>query len=212
MQIMCKVLLLIALMAATMALGCGGRITIPDLEKRPTPTVSPSYVTFTDPVGLFSISHPPDWEVIWEFIGVQQSTPEERLNDVLEAKRIGSILFEQTGFQVVGSPDGHYTLVQVVASPWEQKHDPEVDFINQLRQLQKSEGDRIHGVSKILVDGREAILADLEEEGASTSVRYLKLRVPDGGVLWTLFCWIHLRKGNNVETCESILRSFRILQ
>ncbi len=201
-----------ALAVVTLACG-GGRITIPPLETKPTPTVPASYVSFTDPVGLFSISYPREWKVEFSSLNIPRKDATNIVETILASKRSGSYLGGAVIlFATLPSSGRDYSASINIHASSASKEPLDKQMEDELNQIAKFQDRRIHKVAKIPIDGRESIFRDVEE--GFPNLRYIEVDVPDSNILWTLYCyiWSPPFKENTLKTCESVLRTFRILQ
>lgn len=215
-----KRLFLGALMVAlvTAMIGCSAEPAPPTFEALPTPTTPPDFVAFVDESSLFSIAHPPSWEL------AMSNLPE----------------MEQFIIELVQSKDSDLPLdnagiVFNAGFPAEELLDPSVSIVVESLSeemsieefAQASEnglaefvtGLQIHSRSAAVVGGRESMILDFEYDistfapGATGTLRDVELFLVDGKIGWSVRCGGTTPQIEDyLEICDAIVRSFRILE
>ncbi len=208
--------LIIALVMVMAA--CRGEQKPPTFEPLPTPTTPPEFVTFTDESNLFSIAYPSEWVLALSIMQEVQSMVE----DILKSKQFG-LSFSSGGF------------VFAAGLPTQQGFDPNVNIVVQslpgeiavaeyfeagLEQVKELlTGFKELSQARVLVGGREAIIADAEYDasnfvpGAEGKVLTIQLTITDGRVGWTVTCtMIASPSAEELRTCDAVVRTLRILQ
>ena len=209
-------LLVTMLVAAAMA--CGGDEKRPVFTPLPTPTTPPDFVTFTDESSLFSIKYPADWELALSLM----ADLELIVKDVLENK--DSDL-----------PLGRFGFVFFAGVPVEEGYDPSVNIaveslptelsLNEYSEAalkvlkQGTTGFELYSQASAIVGGRDARIVDAEydlssfDAEAQGRVRGVQLYMVDGKVAWAVACGaIAPLSEEYLQTCDAVVRSFRILQ
>ena len=194
--------------------------TPPTFEPLPIPTVPPSFVPYLDETSGFSIQYPQEWELAVS----RMSELEERTKALLRSMEpglpvgeLGVLLF--AGLRVA---EGFEPTVNIaVASlPFEMSafelytfsnQDP-VDFFPGYKTLTRT---------STIMGHTEAIIEDTEfdysffEAGAEGKVRQISLSAVNGRVGWVVTCTASIGSAPTtevLETCNAVVRTFRLLQ
>lgn len=190
--------------------------THPPSRVEPQPAIPAHFITYTDELGLFSISYPSEWELALSQI-------EDLTQDVEEyLKGIGSegSLQESKVVFWAGVPygAGHNPNVNVMVTPpgegnW--KLEDLVEAVVQLGYIKDAE--EYHEFSRIstVVDGREAIILDCEARYPffTAELRALTMYLRDNRVVWVVACSVLSPKDfTDFEAdFDAIVRSLRVL-
>ena len=208
--------LLLALVVTTTV--CGGEEAPPSFQPLPTPTVPPSFVTFTDESSLFSIAYPPEWELALSML----PDLEEITKDIMLGK--------QSNF-----PVGNLSMLFMAGWPIEQGLGPDVNIIAESlpREMSVNEyheanleaskealtGFKPYSQFTAVVGDRESVITDSEfdlsslERGAVGRMRSVQLTTTDGKVGWVVTCSIVATPSTeDLQTCGAVIRTFRLLQ
>jgi len=127
------------------------------------PPIPAHFTTYTDEAGLFSISYPPDWELALSKIEGLTQDVEDYLKGIKSEGSLsgGKVVF----FAGVPYETGHNPNVSVVVTPsgegkW--KLEDLVEAVVQRGYMEYAEEYHEFSRSKIVVDGKEAIILDYE--------------------------------------------------
>ena len=216
-----KLLRCALIMALVMAIAaCGGDQASPTFEPLPTPTLPPDFVTFTDESHVFSIAYQPDWELALFLL----SDLEDITKDLLRMKQYDLHLNKVGMLFVAGLPDleGYLPNVNIVVEslPSEMSAAEFYEAGERPKEVLFT-GYKVHSLTKVLVGNREAIVSDSEadtsvyEPGAKGKTRTIKLTTADGKVGWVVTCGVSIDlppSTEDLQTCDAVVRSFRILQ
>ena len=200
------VLALLVLVIA--ACGGGGK---PTFQPLPTPTTPPDFVKYTDERNTFSIEYPADWQLNLSMM----DELEELAKDIVSGKtdvsleNVGSIFF------ATSSDESSNTVITVESLP----SNTSIDDYYEAGNRGAKEGFpswEDHGVSSIDVGGRAAMLSTASYEmsdlgvGLAGVIRLTALTLVQGKVGWSVSCGF--LEDEDAKTCESIVRTFRILE
>ncbi|MFC1905103.1 hypothetical protein ACFLXT_05040 [Chloroflexota bacterium] len=181
------------------------------------PAIPAHFTTFTDKAGYFSISYPPDWELALSKIEVLTQDVEDYLKSI-ESK--GSSVGGNTVF-FAGIPyeTGHNPNVTVIVTPSVEGKWKLGDVVEAIvKQGYMKDAEEYHEFSRtwVTVDGREAIIVDLEAEYPHFTVRLhvLQMFLRADKLIWVVTCGVLSPKDfNDFETdLHAIVRSLRILK
>ena len=188
--------------------------TAPTLTPATTPElpIPANYSTYTSE-GLFSISYPLDWvpatsimeEVFeWAKESMKSTDPELQLEET-------KILF----FGGIPIEEGYYPAVNIIIAPrsvayWTLDEIVEVET---LWAMENTPGYREHSQIRTVVDGREAVIIDSEDNDPDFGRwRYLQLYMVKEKFMWVVTVSSEYPDFRGSEdTFESIVRSLRIL-
>ena len=217
-----RLLALTPIVAVVIAItACGGGGDTPStFGPLPTPTTPPDFVTFTDESILFSIGHPPDWELALSFV----TDLEERVNDLIRTRQSDLPLASEGFLFYAGLPVESAYLPNVIISVESFPEDLTVAEFNETTQRILEAllpGLIVHSQTNLLIGTREAILKDAEfdasvfQPDATGKVRNISLGIVDGRVAWDVTCTVSINSpasAEDLQTCNAVVRSFRILQ
>lgn len=210
------VVLAILLLVALIIGGCAKPAPTPAPTPAPsTETVIPShFTTYTDEVGLFSISYPPDWEPA---LSVMEELV-EYTTDILKNIDEDLPIEEATLIFLGGKPTetGYLPNVSIVLEPLppgvstcDEYAEASVRGVKAVVQ-DYNEFSRI----KTTIDGREATI--LEYEGTFPEIgkwRYLATTLVQGKTGWTVSCCSQVGEFSKwKDDFHAIARSLRILK
>jgi len=220
------------------SLACGGATPhVPALTSTPTqiPTTSPpflgefdptaptptsmlppsDFVTFTDESDVFSISYPSHWELALSLM----PEIEEITEDLIESKASGfpadkvGIVF----FAGVPAPNAYLPSVNIVAESLpaglsvEEYQEGSVEAARGLLS-----GFKVLDVFQVLVGNTDGLIMHAEFDissfatGEVGKIRNIALLVVDGMIGWVVTCT--LDSTEDLETCDAVVRTFKILQ
>ena len=184
----------------------------------PTQTTPTSFVTFTDELNGFAISYPPEWDVVRSLMADLEQTTKEMVLD------LDSDL-----------PVGQFTVVFFAGLPMEARYAPNVNVVVESLAWEASaiefaeaarttteellEGYTVRRESSILVGGKEAVMVDVEVPWASYGFdaegiqRLLQVMATEGKTAWVVSCSMEAPpSAGESQTCEAVVRSFRLLR
>jgi predicted nucleic acid-binding Zn ribbon protein len=183
----------------------------------PEPAIPAHYTTYTDELGLFSISYPPDWELALSQIeGLTQD-----VEDYLEGIGSEGSLVESTVVFFAGVPYGmgHNPNTSVMVTPAGEGNWRLEDLVESVVQHgYMKDAEEYHEFSRIktVVDGREAIILDCEATYPffATEIHVLMMCLRDNNIVWVVNCGVLSPKDFSAfETdLHAIVRSLRILK
>ena len=189
----------------------------PTFQPLPTATVPPDLQLFRDEANLFSIQYPAHWELDLSILSEAESSAKELLlakdsDLVLSGVRLlffASPRVEPFQPNVVISAEtlpGAFTV--------DEYYKVGLDIFKALVT-----GLIVHETAKGLVGGRESIIDRYEydassfEAGAIGKLYSIDLAVVDGRIGRTASCGLeHPPSAEDLNTCDAIVRSFKILQ
>lgn len=155
------------------------------------PPIPAHFTTYTDELGLFSISYPPDWEL---------APNEELFHAVLPDKAVAVTV------TVGATEEGNWKLEDLADLTFQRAY---IDDAEEYHEFSRD---------KLTVDGKEAIILDFEVKYpiATTAMRILilLLRDRDNETVWTVYCGVMPSEDfSDFETdLHAIVRSLRILK
>ena len=205
-----RLILAILVIGVLLLSGCGP-------ARLSEPAIPADFATYTDELGLFSTSYPPDWELaLSEIEGITQDV-EDYLKGI---KSEGSLAGGKVVF-LAGVPyeTGYNPNVSVVVTPsgegkW--KLEDLVEAVVQRGYMKDAEEYHEFSRTKIVVDGREAIILDCEAKYPlfTADFRVLTLYLRDNKLMWAVTCGVLSPKDfSDFETdLHAIVRSLRILK
>ena len=228
------VALALAIALGTVAVACGGgdapSTTEPTLAAQLVPTARPSptprptaatrdrgFVSFTDEMKLFTVSHPPGWQLARAvMVGVDQITSRNTESGASDAQRppIGVVFFAG-----VPTPQGYAPNVSIVVESLPSGLAVDEYFeATQEFAIGLFTGYKVRSRTGVLVAGREAIMAELEYDfpsSASGSGKWSSIQtvMVDGTRGWAISCGVAApASAEDLQTCNTVVRSFRLLQ
>ena len=177
------------------------------------PPIPAHFTTYTDELGLFSISYPPDWELaLSEIEGLEQFTKMliESIESDLPLERVSFIFFAGVPTEIGYSPNVN---IAVEPLPGIVSHDQYVEAgVQSLKEFIQD----YHELSRVktAVGGREATI--VEYEGTLPQLgkfHWLLMSILVGETAWTVTCATELGKFDESEDdFYAIVRSLRILK
>lgn len=208
----------------------------PKLATQPSPTVQPAiagrpvstarpaleakkdgFVSFTDAKKLFTVSHPADWELAHSVM--------------VDVDEIVGRVNENGDSDVQGSPIG---VVFFAGVPAQQGYNPNVsivveslptdlavtEYFESTQEFARGmfTGYTLRSQRSVQVTGREAIMTDLEFDIPSSAPgsrkwRSIQTLTVDGGRGWAISCGFAAPvSAEELQTCDSVVRSFELLQ
>ena len=209
------VLLGLVLLLASSVVGCA-----PTSAPAPAPISEPPipahFTTYTDEANLFSISYPPDWELLLsEIEGLEQFTKEliksTELNDPIEAANI-IFLAGVPRTDVTYDPNANIVVSPIPGSAWPHDSQVEVEMKFIKNTLEKY---REFSRTKTTVDGRQATIIDYEgiPPGMGKG-HFVQLHTFRSKTYWTVTCTtLHTEMYSDYrDDLHAIVRSLRILK
>lgn len=180
------------------------------------PPIPAHFTTYTDELGLFSISYPPKWELaLSEIEGLTQDV-EDYLKGIGSEGSLaeGKVVF----FAGVPYETGHNPNVSVVVTAtgegkW--KLEDLVEAVVQWGYMKDAEEYHEFSRTKTVVDGREAIILDCEAKYPLLGeLHAITVYLRDNKLMWVLTCGVLPPKDfSDFETdLHAIVRSLRILK
>jgi len=175
------------------------------------------FTTYTDELGLFSISYPPKWELALSKIEGLTQDVEDYLKGIKSEGSLagGKVVF----FAGVPYETGHNPNVSVVVTPsvegkW--KLEDLVEAVVQRGYMEDAEEYNESSRSKIVVDGKEAIILDCEAKYPifTAELHVLTMYLRGDKLMWVVTCSVLSPKDfSDFETdLHAIVRSLRILK
>ncbi len=215
--------LIVAVVITTMA--CGRDETPatvqapPTFEPLPIPTIPADFVAFTDESKRFSISYPSHWELALSLT----EELDEFVAELLESLESDVPLPEGSGVFFAGVPtqEGYDPNIVIVveALPYD------VGVAEYFEAVNKAEREfltdyKLHTKAVVLLGDKEGIMTDAEyyyspslDPRVTPKWRSFDLNTVDGLIGWGVGCGMTLPASpQDLETCESVVRSFRLLQ
>ncbi len=208
-----RTLVLTAVAAVLVVAGCGS-------TRGPEPTTPPEFLTFTDELGLFSISYPFDWR---RSIGTpSQSITLPPQEDVVRSFIEGTSprLTSTLAFLVVSSPRGPHINVSLTDSGATSLSELARERRTLAEEFTERTGQQweVLGSRTTLVDGRNALTVDLEiDRLGANHQRWRELVIPSETIqdaTWGITCTVDAEAGPfepHLATCDQVMRSFRVL-
>ena len=198
----------IILVLVLVTLACTGRST-PRFQTLPTPTTPPDFVSYSDELDIFSIEYPPDWRLNLSFMRKFR----QGIKDLLLGKR-SELPFDNPGLLFIGNGPNELIFTNVAVKPTKGGVDEIYEeFSRATKEASQSWVDL--GVTRMDVGGRAAILAegryDLSDLGRGQTGFFhaTALMLVQGKFAWIVGCGFPEEAAFD-ETCESIVRSFKI--
>ena len=192
--------LMILVVLALTAIACGGADSKPTFRSLPTPANPPDFVSYTDESNQFRVMYPADWEVNLSVM--------TKFQDLYESG--GSVFF--AGFP---TGDGVFSPnVNIV-----------VEYLSTTMSLNEYHEGTIEGIrevfpnadignrASVLVGDRKAMTMVLSDPGG-TLPDAISLITVEGNIAWNITCvWFSVELyQQHAETCDAVVKSFRILQ
>ncbi len=183
----------------------------PATPMEPEPAIPAHFTTYTDESGLFSISHPPEWEPDLEYM--QEL---EQFSRALIGAVTSDIPLEESSFIFLAAPPMEALSVNIVVEPlpgimW--THDRVVTAAIESLKLVVSD---YHELSRVrtTVDGRPATIIECQAtlRGLGTC-HYVFMICIVNNTAWTVTCAAHPDEHRYWESdFNAIVRSLRILK
>ena len=185
----------------------------PSIARPPsTPNLPPNLTTYTDSQRLFSISYPQNWESGLSRIAELDDSVKDLLRSVdSDLPLEKAVVLFLAGVSVGGRFDPNVNIVaeSLDVSSLDEAAEAEIGGVKSLSNDYKA-----FGQTKVVVGGREAVIVDHEYTIPGVPrIRALQMIMLDGRLVWITTCGTS--PGNFLavkETCDQIVRSFRILQ
>ena len=180
------------------------------------PPIPAHFATYTDELGLFSISYPPDWELALSKIEGLTQDVEDYMKGIGSEGSLagGKVVF----FAGVPYQTGHNPNVSVMATPSGEGNWKLEDLVEAVVQRgYMKDAEEYHEFSRIktVVDGREAIILDCGAKYPlfAAELRALTIYLRDNKVVWVVSCSVLSPKDfSDFETdLHAIVKSLRIL-
>ena len=190
--------------------------TRPPTSAVPEPAIPAHFTTYTDELGLFSISYPSEWELALSKIeGVTQD-----LNDYWKGTKPERTVEESSVVFFAGVPykTGYNPNVSIVVIPSDEgswKLEDLVEAVVQQGLMKDGQEYREFSRYKSIVDGREAILLEYEVTyPALGNWHALEMYMRDGRMLIKVACSVLPPKNFSEYKADlyAIVRSLRILK
>ena len=193
-------------------------VTRPPTSIEPEPAIPAHFATYTDELGLFSISYPPDWELALSSIeGVTQDV-EDYLEDIeSEGSLEGGIVvfFAGVPYETAYNPNVHVLAIPTTGEGHWSLADL-VEVAVQQGYMKDAEEYREFSRTTTVVDAKEAIILDckVRYSFATTELHGLQMFLRDDKVAWVVTCGVLSPKEFDAfETdLHAIVRSLRILK
>ena len=179
------------------------------------PAIPVHFNTYTDELGLFSISYPPDWELaLWAIEDLEQFTKEllKSIDQDASLEKHGVIFAAgvpmETGYY---SPNVNMIVTPLTAGGLTLDEEAEA-----ATQYVKDIAKEYHEFSRVktTVDGKEAVIVEYEADflGLDRS-HHLVMMMFAGRVGWTVTCTTTPDRFGEFEAdLHAIVRSLRILK
>ena len=207
-----KVGLLVPILAILPVMACTSSGSKPTFQPIPTPTTPPGFVKYSDELSSFSIEYPREWQLVTS----QMTFIEGQVKDFVEGKgdysldSVASVFF-------AGDADRRYTVGINVESlqsnmTLDEFAEGAAAFAEELFP-----SFQVHRISKVQVGGKPAVLVEATFEASdfdpslSGSVQQTLLTFLLGKAAWTVACGYPGDPGS-AQTCESVVRTIRILE
>lgn len=214
------------------AVGCGGDETTPTAPptatptpppaptptptpaRTPEPTIPADFTTYTDELGLFSISYPAHWELAISEIGpveqwvkeyiesIEANIPMDKVITIFAAVAPTDMGFSpNVNINIAPLPSGTWTLDAVVR----EQVGLLKDFLEEYRELSRV---------RTTIGGREAVILECESTYPSMgTLHHLYLLTLAGNSMWTVTCTTAPEQFKDYEDdLNAIVRSLRILK
>lgn len=202
----------ILMLALAVLAGCGGG----EVEQSPTPapTVPLHFTTYTDDLGLFSISYPSDWEPALSVLGELH----EIVSDLIESLESGIPIedFEYVFLAGLPGESGWNPNVVIVVEPLPAGAASIDSVVEAEVRGMKAVAEEYHEFSRTRanVAGREAAIIDMQAMWPEVGeTRALQMYVVHGGNVWSVTCATEPEAfGSYEDTFHDIVFSFRILR
>ena len=215
---------LIVAIVASIFLTSGCAATIPESSlPEPVPTLVPepeiptNFATYTQE-GLYNISYPSDWQPItsimdeaWEGIKIEmEEDPLVYLEDTAMLFGAGKMTPETYYYT-----EGYYPTVNIITALrstgyWTLE---EIVKVESQYARENTPGYKEFSVYNVIVDGREAIIYDVEDNAPGYEKwRYIQLYTIKDDFVWCVTCGCESNDFNDYEHIFiSIVRSLKIL-
>jgi hypothetical protein len=206
-------LLAIFLSLLTMLPGCTKNVKTTESETTAAePAIPAHYTTYTDEIGLFSISYPPDWDSLASYLSDIKTYQDK----ILEANNSDLPVDKVMYLFAAGLPSDYSTSLAIAIEPMpstvstvDQIVEVEVNGIKEIVQNYR-EFSRI----KTTVDGKKAVIIDWEGTYAEVGKRHnLQMYIKIGQNAWLVGCNTSPEESNKwQDDFQSIVRSLRIFR
>ena len=188
--------------------------TRPPTPTEPEPAIPTHYVTYTDTLGLFSISYPPEWKLDLESIDDIEDFSQEIISSITSDVPVqeAHVLF-MAGLPITG---GYIPNANIVVEPLDASVLTHNDMVRAGIETLESVLSDYHEYSRVrtTVDGRTATIIEC------------RVNIPGLGTLRYMFMFCAVNRTGWVATCTSlpdeyseweddfdaVVRSLRILQ
>ena len=190
----------------------------PTFQPLATPTTPPDFVVFTDETSAFSISYPPDWELALSQMSVIEEESKKLLSDKdseLPLGNVGFLFFAGLNIEEVLDPSSN-VVAESLDSEMNANEYAEVSVAT-MKNLFKTL--KANSQTNVSVGGRKGVILDWEIDMSEISpeetgtLRSLQLLIGDGSIAWVASCGMRKTQSPaNVQVCEDVVRSFRILE
>jgi len=185
----------------------------------PTPTAPLGFVKFTDEAEGFAISYPPDWVITTSWAAEEQALLEElwegtELEEYVNAS--GWVFSAELAPADDLGPSMSIEVNPVIAGTSASRYSEGVD--QTMRDT--TEGFVVHSKRNVVLGDVGAIISDWEIPysgypglaGVEGRFRTIDLMITDGEAGWTVSCSVDIAAAvDDLETCEAIITSFRLL-
>ena len=187
--------------------------TYPPTSIEPEPAIPAHYVTYTDALGLFSISYPPEWELNLESMDDIENFAEEMISSITSDIPVGETHFLfMAGLPITG---GYMPNANIVVEPLAAAISTHDDMVAAAIQSLKLVLPDYHEYSRVktTVDGRTATIIECEViiPGFGT-LHYMFMCCLVNRTIWTVTCTALPDEYSEWEDdFNAVVRSLRIL-
>lgn len=199
-------------------MACANTESPPRFETRSTPTPPPEFIAFTDESSLFTISYPSDWELDHSLMSVFEGEVKDFLrkkDNELPLEKVGMLFSAGLEDEVGFNPTVNiYTESLGSAIQINEYAELNVETMKDIFETLK-----INGQTNVVVGGRKGVILDSVIDSSeffkdeTGTMRTLQLIIIDGSVGWLIGCsMIDSDSPAFLQTCEDVIRSFRILE
>jgi hypothetical protein len=208
----------LAIASVILFVACQGEGSPPVFQSLPTPTTPPGFVTFSDESNLFRIEYPPEWELALSLL----PDLEETLNEFIMSKESNLPVGNVATVFLAGLPveDGYLPNVNITLESLPSEMSLQQYFEASEKNLKEfSSGYEVHQHASLLIGDMLSMKSDYEYDlstyvpGASGKLRVILLIMVDGKVGWSVSCTLEPQAvEEDLETCDAVVRSFRLLR
>ena len=205
--------LVLVLMLGLILSGCAKPAPAPTPVASPEPEIPAHFTTYTDELGLFSISYPPDWELALSLIENLEELSKEILDSInsgLSIERAGLIFFAG-----IPTDEGYVPNMTIAVEPlqYNYTHDEYVEAGIEYTKIAFNDFREFSRI-KTTVGGREATIVESEysfpQVGKLQSMQMVMLVGKTG---WVVGCTAPLGEYDAWrDDFNDIVRSLRILK